>query len=101
MPMKSSKPGETNESAFARAKQNRADTYAQVHQIQARSQELREIDLQLMTEEQAKEQNTSVANALKAILKQERDSGIFRSFVIGSTMPKQDRLMNFGHPTTP
>jgi hypothetical protein len=56
-------------SAFARAKQNRADAYAQVHQIQARSQELREVDLQLMAKEQAKEQNTSVANALKAILK--------------------------------
>jgi hypothetical protein len=30
-----------------------------------------------MAEEQAKEQNTSVANALKAILKWERESGIF------------------------
>jgi predicted TPR repeat methyltransferase len=67
------KPGETNESAFAWAKQNQADAYAQVHQIQAQSQELREVDLQLMAEEQAKEQNTLVANALKAILKWERD----------------------------
>jgi hypothetical protein len=71
------KPGETNESAFARAKQNRADDYAQVHQIQVRSQELRDVDLHLMAKEQAKEQNTSVANALKAILKQKRESGIF------------------------
>jgi hypothetical protein len=70
-------PGETNKSAFAQAKQNRADAYAQVHQIQARSQELHEVDLQLMAKEQAKEQNTSVANALKAILKRERKSGIF------------------------
>jgi hypothetical protein len=30
-----------------------------------------------VAEEQAKEQNTSVANALKAILKQERNLGIF------------------------
>jgi hypothetical protein len=63
------KPGKTNESAFARAKQNQTDAYAQVYQIQARSQELREVDLQLMAKEQAKEQNTLVANALKAILK--------------------------------
>jgi hypothetical protein len=61
--------GETNESAFAQAKQNQADAYAQVHQIQAGLQELHEVDLQLMAKEQAKEQNTSVANALKAILK--------------------------------
>jgi hypothetical protein len=71
------KPGETNESAFAQAKQNRADAYAQVHQIQVRSQELRDVDLHLMAKEQAKEQNTSVANALRAILKQKRESGIF------------------------
>jgi alpha-galactosidase/6-phospho-beta-glucosidase family protein len=74
---KFTEPGETNESAFTQAKQNRAGAYAQIHQIQVQSQELREVDLQLMAEEQAKEQNTSVANALKAILKQERDSGIF------------------------
>jgi hypothetical protein len=30
-----------------------------------------------MAKEQAKEQNTSVANAIKAILKRERESGIF------------------------
>jgi hypothetical protein len=30
-----------------------------------------------MAEEQAKEQNTSVANALKAILKQEQETGIY------------------------
>jgi hypothetical protein len=70
-------PGKTNESAFARAKQNQTDAYTQVYQIQAQLQELREVDLQLMAEEQAKEQNTSVANELKAILKRECDSGIF------------------------
>jgi hypothetical protein len=42
-----------------------------VHTIQAHSQELCEVNLQLVAEEQAKEQNTTVANALKAILKQE------------------------------
>jgi hypothetical protein len=30
-----------------------------------------------MAKEQAKEQNTTVANALKAILKRERQSGIY------------------------
>jgi hypothetical protein len=54
-----------------------------------------------MAEEQAKEQNTLVANALKAILKQKRESGIFRCFDIGLTEPRQDRSMNFGHLTTP
>jgi hypothetical protein len=62
-------PGETNESAFTRAKQNQTNAYAQVYQIKARLQELREVDLQVMAKEQAKEQNTLVANALKAILK--------------------------------
>jgi hypothetical protein len=40
----------TNESAFARAKQNRIDAYTEIHRIHARSQELREVDLQLMAE---------------------------------------------------
>lgn len=70
-------PGETNASAFARAKQNRLDAYAEINHIHTRSQDLREVDLQLMAEEQAKEQNTTVANALKAILKRERGSGIY------------------------
>jgi hypothetical protein len=60
-----------------RAKQNQTNAYAQVYQIKAQLQELREVDLQVMAKEQAKEQNTSVANGLKAILKRERDSGIF------------------------
>jgi hypothetical protein len=51
-------PGATNESAFARPKQNRIDAYTEIHRIHARFQELREVDLQLMAEEQAKEQNT-------------------------------------------
>jgi hypothetical protein len=55
------KPGETNESAFVRAKQNQTDTYTTVHTIQAHSQELCEVNLQLVAEEQAKEQNTTVA----------------------------------------
>jgi hypothetical protein len=33
-------PGETNESAFARAKQNRTDAYTELRRIQARYQEL-------------------------------------------------------------
>jgi hypothetical protein len=78
MPMKSSDAGRIMNSPnqerptnlhLHEPNKNRADAYAQVHQIQARSQELREVDLQLMAEEQAKEQNTSVANALEAILK--------------------------------
>ena len=60
-------------------KQNRIELMLMLKSTKSRSrsQELREVDLQLMAEEQAKEQNTSVANALKAILKRERDSGIF------------------------
>jgi hypothetical protein len=61
-------PGEANSSSFARAKQNRADAYAEIKQIHARSNDLREVDLQLMAEEQAKLHNTSTANTLKAIL---------------------------------
>jgi hypothetical protein len=38
-----------------RAKQNQTHAYAQAYQIQAWSQELREVDLQLMAKEQAKE----------------------------------------------
>jgi hypothetical protein len=60
---------EINESTFVRAKQHQTVTYTAVHQIKAHSQELCEVDLQLMAEEQAKEQNTTVANVLKAILK--------------------------------
>jgi hypothetical protein len=62
-------PGEANSSAFARAKQNRADAYAEIKQIHARYNDLREVDLQLMANEQAKLHNASTANALKAILK--------------------------------
>ncbi len=94
-------PGETNKSAFTQAKQNWADAYTQIHQIQVRSQELREVDLQLMAEEQAKEQNTSVANALKAILKRERDLGIFPPFLNWINGPKLDWSTNSGLPTTP
>jgi hypothetical protein len=43
-----------------------------------------------MAEEQAKEQNTSVANALKAILKRERDLGIFPPFLNWINGPKLD-----------
>jgi hypothetical protein len=71
---------ETNESAFTQAKQNQADAYAQLCQIQDQSQELHEVNLQLMAKEQAKEQNTLTANALKAISKWERDSGIFPGY---------------------
>jgi hypothetical protein len=39
--------------------------------------DLREIDLQLMAEEQAEKNNTSTANALKAILRQEQESGMY------------------------
>jgi hypothetical protein len=70
-------PGEANSSAFARAKQNRADAYAEIKQIHARSNNLREVDHQLMAEEQAKLHNTSTANALKAILKREQESGMY------------------------
>jgi hypothetical protein len=69
--------GEANSSAFARAKQNRANAYAEIKQIQARCNDLREVDLQLMAEEQAKLHNTSTANALKAILKREQESGMY------------------------
>jgi hypothetical protein len=82
-------PGVSNESAFARAKQNRIDAYTEIHRIYALSQELREVYLQLMAEEQAKEQNTTVANALKAI----------RCYVIGSMDPKLAQSMNYGRLT--
>jgi hypothetical protein len=98
---KFTEPGETNESAFARAKQNQADAYAQVHQIQARLQELRKVDLQLMAKEQAKEQNTLVANAFKAILKQERESGIFlllRHWINGAQTGLIDKLWTPDNP---
>ncbi len=70
-------PGEGNSSAFARAKQNRADAYAEIKQIHARYNDLREVDLQLMANEQAKLHNASTANALKAILKWEQESGMY------------------------
>jgi hypothetical protein len=70
-------PGETNSSAFARAKQNRTGAYAEIQRIHARSSDLREIDLQLMVEEQAEKNNTSTANTLKAILKRQQESGMY------------------------
>jgi hypothetical protein len=70
-------PGETNSSTFAQAKQNHTDAYAEIQQIHARSSDLREIDLQLMVEEQAEKNNTSTANALKAILRREQESGMY------------------------
>ena len=94
-------PGETNESAFARAKQNRTDAYTEVRRIQARSQELREVDLQLMADEQAKEQNTSVANALKAILKREQEAGIYpalRQWINGPQTGSIDELWTPDNP---
>jgi hypothetical protein len=54
-----------------------------------------------MAKKQAKEQNTLVANALKAILKWERDSGIFLLLWHWLNGPKLDQSMNFGHLTTP
>jgi hypothetical protein len=94
-------PGVSNESAFARAKQNRIDAYTEIHRIHARSQELHEVDLQLMAEEQAKEQNTTVANALKAILKRERESGIYpllRHWINGPQTGSVDELWMPDHP---
>jgi hypothetical protein len=44
--------GETNDAAFARAKQNRTDAYGELHWVQARSEEIRETDLQLQATEQ-------------------------------------------------
>jgi hypothetical protein len=61
--------GKNYASAFARAKCNQDDAYAAIHQIKARSQEICKTDLQLLAEEQATQQNTTAANALKAILK--------------------------------
>jgi hypothetical protein len=70
-------PGETNSSAFERAKQNRTDAYAEIQRIHARSSDLREINLQLMAEEQAEKNNTSTANTLKAILRRKQESGMY------------------------
>jgi hypothetical protein len=69
--------GETNDAAFARAKQNRTDAYGELHGIQAHSKEIRETDLQLQATEQAEQQNVTQANALKAILKCERQASIY------------------------
>jgi hypothetical protein len=70
-------PGETNSSTFARAKQKRTDAYAEIQRIHARLSDLREINLQLMAEEQAEKNNTSTANTLKAILRREQESGMY------------------------
>jgi hypothetical protein len=69
--------GETNNAAFAQAKQNRIDAYGKLHCIQACSEEIRETDLQLQATEQAERQNTTQANALKAILKCKRQASIY------------------------
>jgi hypothetical protein len=94
-------PGVSNESAFARAKQNQINAYTEIHRIHAQSQELHEVDLQLMAEEQEKEQNTTVANALKAILKRERESGIYpllRYWINGPQTGSADELWMPDHP---
>jgi hypothetical protein len=54
-----------------------------------------------MAKEQAKEQNTSVANALKAILKWEHESGIFlllRHWINGSQTGLIDELWTPDNP---
>jgi hypothetical protein len=54
-----------------------------------------------MAEEQAKEQNTTVANALKAILKRERESGIYpllRHWINGPQTGSVDELWTPDHP---
>jgi hypothetical protein len=64
-----SESDESNDNAFARAKQNRFDAYSQINRIKTKAVELREADLQLQAETQAEQLNTTTANALKAILK--------------------------------
>ena len=92
---------ENHASAFARAKRNRDDAYKTIHQIKARSQELRETDLQLLAEEQAAQHNTTTANALKAILKHEQDASIFpllRSWIKGPQNGSLDELWTPDNP---
>jgi hypothetical protein len=88
-------------SAFARAKCNRDDAYAVIHQIQARSQEIRETDRQLLAEEQATQWNTTAANALKAILKRERDAIIFPLFRTWINGPQNGSLDKLWTPDDP
>ena len=51
--------------------------------IKARAAVLRETDLELRASEEAAKQNTSTANVLKAILRREREAGIFLFFDAG------------------
>lgn len=94
-------PGETNEAAFERAKQNRTDAYAAIERIRARSDDIRETDLQLQAEEQAEKMNTMTAQALKAILRKERESGIFpllRRWIQGPQTGSIDELWTPDNP---
>jgi hypothetical protein len=88
---KNHQPGEareTNDATFARAKQNRTDAYGKLHHIQAQ-------DLQLQATEQAERQNTTQANALKAILKCKRHASIYpqlRHWINGPSNSAIDEL---------
>jgi hypothetical protein len=72
-----------------------------IHQIRARSQELCETDLQLLTEEEAAKHNTTTANTLKAILKHEQGASIFpllRSWIKGPQNGSLDELWTPHNP---
>jgi hypothetical protein len=87
--------GITAEAAFARAKQNRSDAYDELRRVQARSLELRETDLHLRAAEQAERQNTTTANAIKAILKREQQASLYpqlRHWVNGALNGAIDEL---------
>lgn len=68
-------PTETNSSAFARAKHNREDAYAELARINARAEELRETDFELQVQEAAAQQNTTKEKILKAILRRKQEAG--------------------------
>lgn len=69
-------PTETNSSAFARAKHNREDAYAELARINARAEELRETDFELQVQEAAAQQNTTKEKILKAILRRKQEAGM-------------------------
>jgi hypothetical protein len=89
------------ESAIARAKANRRNSYQVLEEIQARANDLRETDFELQIEEEAAKTNSPKEAVLRAILRREREAEIFpilATHVGGKTHHQLDELWTPDNP---
>jgi hypothetical protein len=89
------------ESAIARAKHNVAQATEIRDAILTRASDLRETDLELQAEAEASRNNTTKANVIKAILRREREAGIFsrlRFHISGKSFNQLDELLTPDDP---